>query len=154
MSQSLIRGSPRGCVTTFGFAVFDLRQQISRDLDHVSTNNGVCYGIYERFNNGGCSGWRHQRCQADPRPIPNLEPLQESHWCGRQLVGSRSRWEYLAFGCRPPLAIKTKIKRIPPEISYAFELAIEARTEISGYFKQTVGTKDASTLSHDCFTKK
>ena len=52
------------------------------------------------------------------------------------------------------LATKAKNVKIPPEISYAFELAIGARTEISGYFKQRVETKDASTLSHEHFTKQ
>lgn len=51
------------------------------------------------------------------------------------------------------LATKTKNIRIPPEISQAFELAIGARTEISDYFTQKVGIKDASTLSHEHFTK-
>ena len=52
------------------------------------------------------------------------------------------------------LATKARNVKIPLEISYAFELAIAARTEISGYFKQKVGIKDASTLSHEHFTKK
>ncbi|CAD6585577.1 MAG: hypothetical protein ASARMPREDX12_002061 [Alectoria sarmentosa] len=51
------------------------------------------------------------------------------------------------------LATKTKNIRIPPKISQAFELAIGARTEISDYFTQKVGIKDASTLSHEHFTK-
>ena len=52
------------------------------------------------------------------------------------------------------LATKAKNAKIPLEIFYAFELAIGARTEISAYFKQKVGIKDASTLSHEYFTKK
>lgn len=52
------------------------------------------------------------------------------------------------------LATKARSVKIPLEISYAFELAIGARTEISAYFKQKVGIKDASTVSHEHFTKK
>lgn len=52
------------------------------------------------------------------------------------------------------LATKARNVKVPLESSYAFELAIAARTEISGYFKQKVGIKDASTLSHERFTKK
>ena len=52
------------------------------------------------------------------------------------------------------LATKARNLKIPLEISYAFELAVGARTEISAYFKQKVGIKDASTRSHEHFTKE
>ncbi len=52
------------------------------------------------------------------------------------------------------LATKKKNVKMPPKISCAFELAIRARTEISGYFTQKAGFKDASTLSHEYFTKR
>ena len=51
------------------------------------------------------------------------------------------------------VATKTKNLGIPAQISQAFELAIGARTEISGYFTNKIGIKDASTLSHEHFTK-
>lgn len=64
-----------------------------------------------------------------------------------------SSWS-LSDSMQAALASKTNNRKIPQEISYAFELAIEARIEISGYFTPKVGIKDASTLSHEYFTKK
>lgn len=52
------------------------------------------------------------------------------------------------------LASKTKSSKISQEVACAFELAIGARTEITVYFTRKTGIKDASTLSHEHFTKK
>ena len=48
---------------------------------------------------------------------------------------------------------KSRRVEIPTEILWAFELAIDARTDISEYFKQMTGFKDEKTHSHEHFTK-
>ncbi|KAK3168611.1 hypothetical protein OEA41_005059 [Lepraria neglecta] len=48
---------------------------------------------------------------------------------------------------------KSRRVEIPTEILWAFELAIDARTDISEYFKQMTGFKDEKTRYHEHFTK-